>query len=126
MGGRGSSSGFSGGGGGNSLIKKGIAPVNAKAAGAAFNSIPKSYQTSISDNLIMSDVMQETIRNGNSNISDEWETKFGKEKRKVITEVKDGKLQYTVKNKNKIILRTNNKNQVANKIAEFYKKMMKK
>ena len=122
----GSRGGSSGGGGGNSLIKKGIAPVNAKAAGAAFNSIPKSYQTSISDNLIMSDVMQETIRNGNSNISDEWETKFGKEKRKVITEVKDGKLQYTVKNKNKIILRTNNKNQVANKIAEFYKKMMKK
>lgn len=126
MGGRGGSSGKGGGGGGNSLIKKGIAPVNAKAAGAAFNSIPKSYQTSISDILTMSDVMQEAIRNGNSNISDEWETKFGKEKRKVITEVKDGKLQYTVKNKNKIVLRTNNKNQVANKIAEFYKKAMKK
>lgn len=100
--------------------------MNAKAAGAAFNSIPKSYQTSINDNLIMSDVMQGAIRNGNSRISDEWETKFGKEKRKVITEVKDGKLQYTVKNKNKIVLRTNNKNQVANKIAEFYKKAMKK
>ena len=125
MDGRGSSSG-SGGGGGNSLIKKGIAPVNAKAAGVAFNSIPKSYQTSISDNLTMSDVMQGAIRNGNSKISDEWETKFGKEKRKVITEVKDGKLQYTVKNKNKIVLRTDNKNQVANKIAEFYKKAMKK
>lgn len=126
MGGRGGSSGSKGGGGGNSLIKKGVAPVNAKAAGASFNGIPQSWQKSISDNLIMSDTMQKAIRNGNSKISDEWETKFGKEKRKVITEVKDGKLQYTVKNKNKIVLRTNNKNQVANKIAEFYKKAMKK
>lgn len=45
-------------------------------------------------------------------------------KRKVITEYVDGKIRYTVKNKNKILLRTNSKEQAANKIAEFYNSMM--
>ena len=31
----------------------------------------------------------------------------------------------TIKDKNKIVLRTNNKNQAANKIAEFYLSAMK-
>ena len=40
--------------------------------------------------------------------------------------VPDGKINYTVKEKNKILLKTADKNKVANKIAQYYNEELRK
>ena len=104
-------------------IEKALQPIQAEKAGANYQKLPLRYQTMINQNLILTDVMKNYLLENPANphkINDEWNTAIGKDKRKVITEYIDGKMYYTVKKGNKIMFRTNSKEQVANKIAEFY------
>lgn len=119
MGGRGSSSGKAAVSTTESLISKANSEI--KTSGASWAKLSLSLRRSIEQNMQLSKPMADAIRNGEK-MADEWTTGFRgtKQKRKVITEVADGKIQYTLKDRNKIIMRTNDKGRVANKIAEFY------
>lgn len=100
-------------------IEKALKPINREKTGTNFKKLPVRYQNSIDENLMLSKEMQECLPQG-SLLTNEWTTTIGKDRRKIITEYVDGKMQYTVKKGNKILLRTDSKEQVANKIAEFY------
>jgi len=104
-------------------IEKALQPLQREKTGANFQKLPIRYQNSIDSNLKLSDTMyqylSENPKNPN-NMTDEWNTAIGKDKRKVIIQYIDGKMLYTVKKGNKILLKTNSKEQTANKIAEFY------
>lgn len=122
MGGRGSS-----GGGGGDIITAAEKDLNFDKVGTSFSKIPKVLQDSINDNLKLSEPMKADIKNGRRHqIFDSWVTGFGSNKIKVVTAVKDNKLNYTIKKRNKILLSTNSKAQAANKIAAFYRDAMKK
>lgn len=104
-------------------IEKAMQPLQREKTGANFQKLPMRYQNSIDDNLKLSDTVKAYLLENPTNpnkVNDEWNTAIGKDKRKIITEYIDGKMLYTVKKGNKILLRTNSKEQAANKIAEFY------
>lgn len=95
-------------------------PINKEKAGASFNAIDAYQRYSISENLKISQVMKDYIREGSTNVSYEWTTSMGKEKIKIITKFDGKKLNYEIKKKNKILLRTTSKEKAANTIAKFY------
>lgn len=104
-------------------IEKALQPLQREKTGANFQKLPIRYQNSIDSNLKLSDTMYQYLSenpNNPNNMTDEWNTAIGKDKRKVITQYVDGKMLYTVKKGNKILLKTNSKEQTANKITEFY------
>lgn len=124
MGGRGSAGGSSGGAGGG--ISAAESDLNFDKVGTSFSKLPRRLQESINENLKMSSAMKNDIQNGRRHkMVDTWESGFGSNKVKVITDVKDGKINYTVKKRNKILLSTNSKAQAANKVAAFYRDAMK-
>ena len=127
--GRGSSNGRPGAGGGGTRsarswleaeLTKADAPIDPSKTGANFRSLPKAFQKNIEDNLKLSDTFKTYARAGTP-LQDEWTTSMRgvNGKRKVLTDLVNGRINYTVKDRNKILLQTTNKNQVANKIAEF-------
>lgn len=121
MGGRGSSSGKSGGA--QIAIDSALKPLNDDRTGANFKALPTYFKNNIRNNLVISDAFQEEIRKGNpNNMTEEWTAGLRgvKDKRKVIIGFSGGKIEYTVKKGNKILLKTNSKEQTANKIAQFY------
>lgn len=120
MGGRGSGSNMSGGS--KSVIDKANAPIDANKAGASFRNLSPVMRYNIQENMKLSQVMQEAIADGKTNITDEWSTglRGDRIKAKVVTAFDGKRINYTVKQGNKILLRSNDKNQTANKIAEFY------
>lgn len=104
-------------------LEKALRPLQPEKTGANYQKLPARYQAMIDRNLILTDTMKNYLLENPlnpHNIDDEWNTAIGKDKRKVITQYIDGKMHYTVKKGNKILLRTESKEQVANKIAEFY------
>ena len=121
MGGRGASSSSRGSGGGyTKALAKSMKDIDEKKAGATYRNLSESLKRSINVNLMPSKEFRDGVSNGVS-LSDEWRTSVkGFGARKVITEAKNGKIEYTVKNRNKILLKTNDKNRVANQIAQFY------
>ena len=106
-------------------IATGISDLDYTKVGKTFEKLPQHLKDDINKNLKMTDVMQQDINNGRKyKITDEWVTGFGKNKRKVITDVVNGKVVYTVKDKNKIIKKNVTKSQCANAIADFYLKAL--
>lgn len=125
MGGRGASSGVSKGG----AITEGERDIKIKAAGVSFQNLPQNFRDNINTNLKMSDEMKDDIRNGRRHkIQDVWTAGISgvKEKRRVITDVVNGKVVYSVKNKNTFVRRNVTKEQAANEIARFYLEYLKK
>ena len=121
----------SGTAGGNNItvadraLNKLNAPINAEKAGTNYRSLPQAFKNNIDKNLTPTQNFQDAVKNGNpNNMTDEWSAGLRgvKEKRTVITSYKDGKIEYTVKQKNKILFRTDSKERVANQIAQFYNK----
>lgn len=102
-------------------------PIDESKAGASYRKLPDAFKRSIERNLVPSDDFIGYARSGSVSLTDEWTTSVRgmKGKQKVITAIKDGKVHYTVKSRNKVLLQTNDKNRVANKIAEFYLSEMK-
>ena len=107
------------------VIATGTSDLDYTKVGKTFEKLPQHLKDSINENLKMTDAMQKDINNGRKHkITDEWVTGFGKNKRKVITDVVNGKVVYTVKDKNKIIKKNVTKSQCANAIADFYLKAL--
>lgn len=97
---------------------------DATKAGANYQSLPYDFQTNIVKNLSLSDAMRDNINSDKPvKMTDEWVTSLRgtREKRKVITEYRDGKLYYTVKSGNKILLKDGTVEQAVNQVATFYK-----
>lgn len=122
MGGRGAGSSIVKGGGGYSkaleLAAKGIDETK---TGASFRKLSPSLKHNIDVNLTPSKVFKDALQKGNTNIGDTWKTSVkGVGTRQVISKGVNGKIEYVVKNRNKILLKTTDKNKTANKIAEFY------
>ena len=130
MGGRGGKSGMGVGGGGTpgGAIKAGERDVDSKKAGASFNKLPRDLQSSINSNLKMGDHLKSGIKKDglNTKTSETWETKVGRTKYIVHTEIKDGRLGYTVKHGNKVIQKHTTKERAANTVAKMYLDEMKK
>ena len=106
-----------------------LAPLNVDKTGANFKSLPQYLQSNIEKNITISDDFKDAIRNGNPyNMNEEWTAGFKgvKDKRKVIFTYEDGKINYTVKKGNKVLLKTTNKEQLANKVAQFYNELLSK
>lgn len=126
--GRGSSGGKASaskkGGGGNIAVEKAISnaekDLNYSSVGASFSKLDKSLQNRINSNLKPTDTMKEYLRDGNLSINDEWQTGFAKNKITVISSYKDGQINFTIKKRNKILLRDADKKRAANNIAKFY------
>ena len=98
-------------------------------AGSVYQSLPWSFKNNIQVNLALSKAMRDNIDSPKPvKMTDEWTTslKGTKEKRKVITEYDNGKLYYTVKNGNKILLKQGSVEQAANQIALFYDRALRK
>lgn len=98
-----------------------------KKAGKTYQSLPANFKKSIRDNLKMSENMRNAkLKDGKSNISDTWKTGIGNERISVTTSVENGKLIYTVKKRNKILMRTGKKEKVANTVSKFYSDILKR
>lgn len=114
------SSGKGGTGSGGGLT---IGSINANSAGANFRKLPQVFKDNIEKQMRPGDLVVHNWQNGNrNNMTTEWTAGLTgvKDKRKVIMSYDGSKITYTIKNKNKIELKTTNRNQAANKIAEFY------
>ena len=110
---------------GGGVIAMGTSDLDYTKVGKTFEKLPQHLKDNINKNLKMSTAMQQDINNGRKNkMTDEWVTGFGKNKRKVITDIVNGKVVYTVKDKNKIIKKNVTKPQCANAIADFYLKAL--
>ena len=122
MGGRGASSGKARGGGGYSKsLELAAKDIDETKTGASFRKLSSSLKRNIEVNLIPSKTLKDALQKGNTNIEDTWRTSIkGVGARQVISKGVNGKIEYTVKNRNKILLKTTDKNKTANKIAEFY------
>ena len=125
MGGRGMSS--KAGGGIKSQLEKAQRPIDATKTGENYRKLPTTFQRNIEKNLQPSEAFKDYATSKNP-VEDEWTVglKGIKRKRKVITSIKDGKINYTVKEKNKILLKTTDKNKVANKVAQYYNEELRK
>lgn len=116
MGGRGST-----GGGTLGAITTGERDLNFQRVGASFSKLSPFLQNSINSNLKMSNIMKKDILNGRKHkTTDEWTTGIGNKKIKVITDVVEGKVVYTIKERNKNLSKNVSKEQAANKVAQFY------
>ena len=122
MGGRGASSGKAKGGVGYSkALELAAKDIDETKTGASFRKLPSSLKRNIEVNLMPSKTLKDALQKGNTNIDDTWRTSIkGVGARQVISKGVNGKIEYTVKNRNKILLKTTDKNKAANKIAEFY------
>ena len=108
---------------GDALISKANRQIDQSKTGESFRKISNALRDNIQKNLVLSKAMEDDIKNGGRHgITDEWTTGLSRDtaKIKVITKAVDGKIEYTIKQKNKILLRTGSKEQVANKVAQFY------
>lgn len=118
-------------GGGNNTLEKAISktqqPINEEKAGKAYQNLPKAFKDSIKRNLQLNDEEIRLLRDGEK-ITPEWQTgiRGAREKIKVFTNIDNGKVSYTIKQRNKILLKTDNKNRVANNVAQFYQEQFKK
>lgn len=105
-------------------------PLNEAKVGAIYKSLPNAFQQNIKNNLMMPAEMKEDIKNGRRNkMTDDWTTHIpgSKNKMKITTDVDaNGTVFYTAKIKNKIIHRSQYKEQIANTIAKFYNDELKK
>ena len=100
------------------LAAKGIDETK---TGASFRKLSSSLKRNIDVNLTPSKALKDALQKGNTNLEDTWKTSVkGVGARQVISKGVNGKIEYTVKNRNKILLKTTDKNKAANKIAEFY------
>lgn len=100
-----------------------IPQIDGMKAGANFRKLPQAFKNNIEKQLKPSQTVINLWRNGNkNNATDEWEIGIRgvKEKQKAVMSLEKGKVTYTIKRRNKILLRTTNRNQAANKIAEYY------
>ena len=122
MGGRGASSGKAKGGVGYSkALELAAKDIDETKTGASFRKLSSSLKRNIEVNLMPSKTLKYALQKGNTNIDDTWRTSIkGVGARQVILKGVNGKIEYTVKNRNKILLKTTDKNKAANKIAEFY------
>ena len=122
MGGRGASSGKAKGVGGYSkALELAAKDIDETKTGASFRKLSSSLKRNIEVNLMPSKTLKDALQKGNTNIDDTWRTSIkGFGARQVISKGVNGKIEYTVKNRNKILLKTTDKNKAANKIAEFY------
>ena len=122
MGGRGASSGKAKVGGGYSkALELAAKDIDETKTGASFRKLSSSLKRNIEVNLMPSKTLKDALQKGNTNIDDTWRTSIkGVGARQVISKGVNGKIEYTVKNRNKILLKTTDKNKAANKIAEFY------
>ena len=125
--GRGSSKAGNAGGGITGQLEIAQRPIDASRTGENYRKLPATFQRNIEKNLQPSDVFKELATSKNP-AEDEWTVglKGIKRKQKVITSIKDGKINYTVKEKNKILLKTTDKNKVANKVAQYYNEELRK
>ena len=124
--GRGSSKAGSAGGI-TAQLEKAQQSIDAAKTGENYRKLPSTFQRNIEKNLQPSEVFKELATSKNP-AEDEWTVglKGIKRKQKVITSIKDGKINYTVKEKNKILLKTTDKNKVANKVAQYYNEELRK
>ena len=122
MGGRGASSGIAGAERGYSkALELATKDIDETKTGASFRKLSSSLKRNIEVNLMPSKTLKDALQKGNTNIDDTWRTSIkGVGARQVISKGVNGKIEYTVKNRNKILLKTTDKNKAANKIAEFY------
>ena len=102
-------------------------PVDPSKTGANYEKLPAVFKRNIDKNLIPSEVFTD-YANASKPAEDIWTVglKGVKRKQKVFTNITNGKLTYTVKEGNKTLLKTGDKNKVANKVAEFYNQELKK
>ena len=111
--------------GAGGIISTGERDLNFEKTGISFSKLSDILKYSINTNLKMSSNMKNDIKSGRKNkMTDEWTTGRGKNKIKVITDVKDGKVVYSIKQKNKYLKKDVSKEQVANGVAKFYLDMM--
>ena len=105
-------------------------PLNEAKVGAIYKSLPKAFQQNIKNNLMIPAEMKEDIKNGRRNkMTDDWTTHIpgSKNKMKITTDVDSrGTIFYTAKIKNKVINKSQYKEQIANTIAKFYNDELKK
>ena len=116
MGGRGASSSMGAGG-------VAIPQIDGMKAGANFRKLPQAFKNNIEEQLKPSQTVINLWKSGNkNNATDEWTVGIRgvKEKQKAVMSFEKGKVTYTIKRRNKILLKTTNRNQAANKIAEYY------
>lgn len=105
-----------------------IPKIDGMKAGANFRKLPQAFKNNIEEQLKPSRTIMNLWKNGNkNNATDEWTVGIRgvKEKQKVIMSLEKGKVTYTIKRRNKILLKTTNRNQTANKIAEYYNTYLK-
>ena len=108
--------------GSKSVIDKDNAPIDSNKAGASFKNLYPVMRYNTQENMKLSQVMREAIADDKTNITDEWRTglRGDRVKAKVVTAFDGKRINYTVKQGNRIFLRSNDKNQTANKIVEFH------
>lgn len=109
----------------NSIKEDFTVKLDTTKIGANFDKLPGYLKTNIEKNITPSPALIDMVKGKiDANISDEWTPGLRgiKEKRKVITEFKNGKFIYTVKNGNKILLKNGTIEQAANHVAMFYNK----
>lgn len=110
----------------NSAISTGTSDLDFKKIGKSFEKLPNYYQNQINQGLKMSDAMQNDIATGRRfKIIDENTFGTRTDKYKLITDVADGKVVYTLKKKNKILKKNMSKSQAANAMAAIYLKLIK-
>lgn len=106
-----------------------LAQFDPEKAGKTYQSLPAMFRFNIRENLKLSQAMKDNIDSAKPvSMQDEWTTKLksATEKRKVITEYKNGKLKYTVKSGNKVLLKEGTAEQAANQIAMYYASVLRK
>ena len=115
----------SGGDAGQSPLERSLeayaAPIDPAKTGASFRALSARLRYGIEANLRPDATFLEYARAGRK-LQREWSTRSQVSGRKIriLSEVEDGVVTHTVKEKNKVLLKTTDKNRVANKVAEFY------
>ena len=105
-----------------------LAQFDPEKAGKTYQSLDATLKYNIRKNLTLSQAMRDNIDSDKPvKMQDEWTTsvRTTKEKRKVITDYANGKLTYTVKSGNKILLKDGTVEQAANQIAMYYKRFIR-
>ena len=107
-------------------ITTGTSDLDYTKVGVSFSKLDRRYQDQINNALKMSEAMQKDIADGRKyKMTDEFIFGKGKTKYKVITDVKDNKAVYTIKQGNKIVKRDLTKSQCANDLANLWLKINK-
>ena len=107
-------------------ITTGTSDLDYTKVGVSFSKLDRRYQDQINNALKMSEAMQKDIADGRKyKMTDEFIFGKGKTKYKVITDVKDNKAVYTIKQGNKIVKRDLTKSQCANDLANLWLKLNK-